>query len=399
MLTSTFPRWRNDTTPPFVFELAKRLTTSFHIHVLAPHDRGAKPTESLEGVHVSRFRYFWPDAWEILCYRGGIMPNIRKRPWLVIEALCLFVAESIAAATLVHRHRFDMIHAHWILPQGIVAMLLKHLYGIPYIITAHGADVYGLNSPMLLSLKKRVVENADRVIVVSHDLKKTLQERVGTEIPIEVLPMGVDSVHFSPTKRDPTLRKFYHSRGPLLLYVGRLTEKKGIAYLLRAVPRIAKQFPTSRLLIVGEGPQKSELEELRDSLNLTEQVVFTGAIPNDDLPRYYASADLFIGPSIQTADGDSEGLGLTFVEAALSGCIPIGTTAGGIRDAITNGKTGFLVPEKNADAISRTAIMLLSQPMLRKKIQRELPTVATTFDWRVIVKKYGTLYQTHLHYL
>src|SRR5438034_378137 len=87
VLASTFPRWENDTTPPFVFELEKRLAHDFDIFVLAPHFPGAKKQEKMEGVSVTRFQYFWPARYQKLCYGGGILPNIKKNTFLLIQGL------------------------------------------------------------------------------------------------------------------------------------------------------------------------------------------------------------------------------------------------------------------------------------------------------------------------
>src|SRR6185437_1067651 len=103
VLASTFPRWRNDTTPPFVFELEKRLVNEFDIIVLAPHAKGAQKKETMEGITVQRFQYFWPAKWQKLCYDGGILPNLKKNTFLYVEALTLLFFEFIAAAKIVRR--------------------------------------------------------------------------------------------------------------------------------------------------------------------------------------------------------------------------------------------------------------------------------------------------------
>ncbi|MEJ2331604.1 MAG: glycosyltransferase, partial [Desulfobulbaceae bacterium] len=92
--------------------------------------------------------------------------------------------------------------------------------------------------------------------------------------------------------------------------------------------------------------------KLSQNLSISNNVIFTGAIPNNELPAYFATADIFIGPSIKAEGGDTEGFGLTFVEATMSGCIVVGTDVGGIPDIIQEGETGFLVQERDSKAIS-----------------------------------------------
>src|SRR3990167_7699194 len=122
VLTSTFPRWKNDHTPPFIFELEKRLVKDFEIHILAPHYQGAKKEEMMEGLHIHRFQYFWPVNLQKLCYEGGILPNLKKNKLLYIQALSLILFELIAAIKIVKKEKINLIHAHWIIPQGIVAL-------------------------------------------------------------------------------------------------------------------------------------------------------------------------------------------------------------------------------------------------------------------------------------
>src|SRR5205807_7288673 len=131
-------------------------------------------------------------------------------------------------------------------------------------------------------------------------------------LPITVLHMGFDIHMFTTTEYNKIVKDKFKIKGPLLLFVGRLAEKKGVRYLLDAMPAIVQKFPTVTLLIIGEGNLKKELEEYTVTRNITEYIFFLGALSNTELPAYYATADIFIVPSIQTKDGDTEGLDLTF---------------------------------------------------------------------------------------
>src|SRR5579862_4451165 len=124
VLASTYPRWRGDTLPPFVHELARRLTGRFEVHVLVPHTAGAQTTERMEGVHVHRFQYL-PTRFETLAYGGGMLPGLRTRPWRLL-ALPLFLGmELVTAVRLLRKRRFAVIHAHWLLPHGLIAVLAQ----------------------------------------------------------------------------------------------------------------------------------------------------------------------------------------------------------------------------------------------------------------------------------
>jgi glycosyltransferase involved in cell wall biosynthesis len=389
VLASTFPRWANDSTSPFVFELEKRLVKDFNIHILAPHAFGAKKEETMEGLHVHRFQYWWPAKLQKLSYNGGILPNLKKNPFLIAQMFTLVSFEFIAAIKLIMQHRIDLIHVHWVIPYGLIALIIKIIFGTPYIVTSHGSDIYGLRHEIFTFLKKIFFENSKRVIVVSTSLKQEVEFSITSKPKIEVISMGVDSKLFSPSKHDPKLRKKLNIKGPFLLFVGRLMAVKGVKYLISAMPPIIKHNRETKLVIVGYGPLENELKQLTKKMELEQNIIFTGPIQNSELPKYYATADMFIGPSIMTIEKQTEGFGLTFVEAALSGTIPIGTVVGGIPDIIQNGRTGVLIREKDTPAISDAVINLLQDKQLSDGIKSQArKIVSQSYDWKIIVNKY-----------
>ncbi|MBM9614397.1 glycosyltransferase [Desulfobulbus rhabdoformis] len=388
VLTTTFPRWKNDTDPPFVYELSKRLTSSFDVTVHAPHYPGASVKEQMDGIHVHRFRYFFA-PFERLAGGRGIVPKLRKNK-IYIFLLPLFLASQLCSLIwLVYNKHPDIIHAHWLIPQGLWAIVLKKLFNIPVIITAHGADVFALRSPLVIALKKQVVKEADTVLTVSEALAEVLSSDTRSYEQPSIIPMGVDSSLFTPEMRNEVIRKRYGIYGPFLLFVGRLTEKKGVSNLVDAMTTVTKNVPEAKLLIVGSGELEHHLRLRVCQRGLENAIIFAGGVPNKELPSYYATADIFIGPSVKAEGGDSEGFGLTFVEAVMSGCLVIGTNVGGIEDIITDEKTGFLVPAGDvkflAEKIIHTTKSIESYTGLRIRA-REL--VIRKYDWRRIADQY-----------
>jgi len=391
IVTSTFPRWKNDTDPPFVFELAKRLKGDFNVSVLTPNYPGALSYENMEGIGVHRFRYFLK-GYEKLAGSEGILPTLKKNRLFYLIVPFFILAEFGALLKLVKKTKPHVIHAHWILPQGFVAALAHKITRVPFVLTTHGADIYGLQGKFVSTLKGFALKKAATVTVVSKDIEKTINTKFSKDIHTEIIPMGVDSALFHPEKKDSQIRKKFGIKGPFLLYVGRLSEKKGVKYLLEALPLVLEQFPDCKLLIIGTGELSRSLKQQADSLNLKNKVIFTGAIPNNELPSYFASADIFVGPSIKAEGGDTEGFGLTFVEAAMSGCAVVGTNVGGISDIIQDGETGFLVQEKNSQAIADTLIKFLeNQKQFNnlKILARE--RMVHKFDWQSISDKYARI--------
>ena len=180
--------------------------------------------------------------------------------------------------------------------------------------------------------------------------------------------------------------------------VGRLTEVKGISYLINSMPCILKEFPETKLLIVGKGELEIELQHQVESLNLEKNIVFAGAVPNKDLVSYYASADIFIGPSIQTSNGEKEGFGITFVEAAMCGCLLIASNVGGIRDIIENNKTGFLVSERNSKEIADKVIYSLkNRPETEVIVQKSREKCIAEFDCSAVASRYASLLKKSIY--
>ena len=393
IVTSTFPRWKNDTDPPFVFELAKRLANHFTITVLTPNYTGSLSYENMEGISVHRFRYFLK-SFEKLAGSEGILPTLKRNKLYYLLVPFFILAEFLALLQLIRKNKPDIIHAHWILPQGLIASLVHKLTGVPFVLTTHGGDIYGLQGKFAAALKGYALKNASIVTVVSKDIQKTVKKKYGKDIQTEVISMGVDSSLFHPHKNDPEMRGKYGIKGPFLLYVGRLSEKKGVRYLLEAMPLVLKHFPDCKLLIVGTGELKRELGNLAESLDLikTGNVVFVGAVPNNELPSYFASADIFIGPSVVGAGGDTEGFGLTFVEAAMSGCIVVGTNVGGISDIIRNEETGFVVPEKNPQVIAEILVKIVQDPSQMSTLKHHArEQMIQKFDWKHITDQYADI--------
>jgi len=386
--TSTFPRWENDTDPPFVYELSRRLANSFDITVLAPNYPGALTREEMSGIQVHRFRYFFKKL-EILAGSEGILPTLKKNVLFNFLVPFFLVGEFWALVKLTKKIKPDIIHAHWILPQGFIAALAKKITGVPFVVTTHGGDIYGLRGKFATALKRYALHNAAHVTVVSKDIQQTIIKKFGKNILTGVISMGVDSQLFHPDKKDLSLKEKNKISGPFLLFVGRLTEKKGVRYLIEAMVSVLKNSPETKLMLIGTGELHHELSRLAVSLGLQENVIFTGAIPNNKLPKYFATADIFIGPSIQAEGGDTEGFGLTFVEAGMSGCFVVASDVGGISDIIEDGKTGFLVREKDPDAIADTLCNILKQIDTLSYIKTAArQKMIAQFDWQVITDRY-----------
>jgi glycosyltransferase involved in cell wall biosynthesis len=384
VMTSTFPKSLDDSTPPFVFHLCRHLLPYFEVTVLTPATRGAPEADSLQGVKVRRFHYFWPRSLERLA-DGAMLENLGRNPWLWLQAPFLVLFELVAALRLARATRPDVIHAHWFVPQGVVAALVGLMLRMPVVVTAHGGDVYGLRGRLLAAVRKAVASRCEAVTVVSRDMVMNLPQVTSRRgEPPKVMPMGVDTQRFAGAPA----RNWGSDR--IVLFVGRLARKKGVEYLIRAFPEVLARHPDTRLLVVGDGPCRKELEALSAQLRLDDCVCFAGAQPPVALPRFYQSSRVFVGPSVVTRSGDTEAFGLVFAEAMAAGLPAVGTAVGGIPEVVISGRTGLVVEPRSPDSLAVAINRLLDSPAEASRMGAlGRRWVRRKFDWRRVSQGYA----------
>lgn len=385
VLTSTFPRWRDDTDPPFVYELCKGMVRRFDMEVLAPHAPGTLRCETIDGIRIQRFRYFCTGM-QRLAYDGGILSNLRKRHWLYLLVPFFMTGQFLALARALRRNRYCLIHAHWLIPQGLMAVIARRATGksVPVLCTCHGGDIYALRGKIFRRIKRYALRHVDHVTAVSEAMRDSIGELGGEEMRdrTDVIPMGVDLLgRFVPSKRE--------KEGKTVLFVGRLVEKKGVIYLIRAFASVVKAHPDARLIIVGSGPDEVILKREVKRLALEGQVEFRGAVENRELPSLYQSSPIVAFPSVVAEDGDREGFGLVQVEAMGCECAVVSTDLPAIRDIISHGETGVIVPEKDSEALAEAIIGLFDDPERRNAIgKRGRAFVRKRYDWAMTTKRY-----------
>jgi glycosyltransferase involved in cell wall biosynthesis len=197
---------------------------------------------------------------------------------------------------------------------------------------------------------------------------------------------GIDVTKISPN--------FQPKKSNLILQVARLVEKKGTEYLIEAFRKIAVHDKNCSLVIIGDGPLRKNLIRKVSSYGLQDRITFLGARPHQEVLDLMQKAFVLVQPSVTARSGDSEGLGIVFLEAAASGIPVIGTQHGGIPEAVVDGITGFLVPERDADALAEKLLVLLSDKSLQEKMGRAgRKMVEEKFDIRRQTEKLERIYE------
>jgi glycosyltransferase involved in cell wall biosynthesis len=385
VLASTYPRWSDDPEPGFVHELSKRLTDKFDVTVLGPHAPGAATKEMLDGVRVVRYHYA-PAQLETLVNDGGIVTNLNRHRWKWLLVPGFVLMQAWCAWRIIRRWRPDVIHAHWLIPQGLVIALLGLVDRRvpPFVVTSHGADLFALQARPLQVLKRFVLRRATHITVVSRVMRDVILQMGVKPDKVTVEPMGVDlQTRFVPSQSN--VRSANE-----ILFVGRLVEKKGLRLLIDAMPAIRKRHPDVRLAVAGFGPEEPACRKRVHELDLGDCVRFLGAVPQSELPRLYQVAGVFVAPFIRTADGDQEGLGLVMVEAAGCGCPVVAGNVPAVRDVICDEAIGTLVACGDTAALADSVCRALAMPATAANVLARRRGVSR-FDWQHRADAYASI--------
>lgn len=386
IISSAYPDFEDDPHGIFVHRLMREIVKKGHeVHVLAPYT-GGETEYTLQGVQVQRFHYFYPQRFEKLSGRAGMIDNVKEGFLVKIQVLTFLFFNVVHS--LLKLRKMDVIHVQWPIPNGLGGIFLKKIYGIPYINTIHGEEVHLSKRYHLLFALRWLVNNSSKTITNSTATRKFCLEAGLDGDKIEVIPFGVDTDFFRPLEVYKDKNIFQ------ILSVGYLIERKGFEYIIRAMPQVLDEHANARLKIVGSGPLESELKELIYELELGDEVEIVNNISDDELLMVYNSADLFVLSSIVDSQGNTEGLGVVLLEAMACGLPVMGSNVGGIPDIITNNEIGVLVEEKDVHGISEAIKKLIKDKELRTILSKNgFNLVKHNFNWETIAKRYIEVFE------
>jgi phosphatidyl-myo-inositol dimannoside synthase len=289
---------------------------------------------------------------------------LKRVPWLRPESLLIYWKLLVKAIALAATRRFVAIFAGRVLPEGLVGWTIARLCGRPVLIYAHGEELTNWGRGRKFALMRFVFRRADAVLANSDFTRDTLAGLLGVDPGrIAVVYPTVDEERFRPGLSGDDLRASIGvaPEQRLILSIGRLQRRKGFDSVIRALPLLHQQGIDAHYVVIGIGDDGEYLQRLAAELGVSDRVHLLGHVSYEDLPRWYSACDLFAMPN-RDIDGDTEGFGLVFLEAASAGKPAVAGTAGGTGSAVVDGATGLRVDGENLEAITRACAQLLADP-------------------------------------
>ena len=424
MLTSSYPKYPGESTAPFIEEIAAGLVRRGHtVHVVAPFHRDVRRAPVERGVHLHFFRYSPIERLNVWGYAESLHADISVKGRTLLAAP-LAVAASVRALLRVTsaKHRtqsaeqdqqhsvlvsspraalhstFDLIHAHWVLPNAVPAALVARLRGLPLVISLHGSDIFLAEQAAPLSFTAgAAMRSAAMITACSGDLRKRAVRLGAVPQNVEVIPYGVDPHAFRPDSGAATQVRAelgLPADAPLILTVSRLVYKKGLTYLLEALPAILAQHPCAVLVMAGYGDLRDELEQRADELGVAAHVHFPGQLERERTARFISAADVYVVPSVRDQRGNVDGLPNALLEGMGEARPIVASCVAGIPEVITNGEHGLLVPERDPAALAAAVSRLLSDRALAQRLGAAARhRITTELTWDQTAARFEAVYQ------
>jgi phosphatidylinositol alpha-1,6-mannosyltransferase len=296
--------------------------------------------------------------------------------------------------TLIRRHGVEVICIGELASTAWLGEFFQRVFGKRMVIYVHGEEITTRFDAGSFGASRAIhLRAADAVVAVSRFTQRVLVDEMGIAPDrVCLIENGVDTRRFFPGPDDPAFRARFGLAGKrIVVAVGRLIARKGFDQTIRAWPQVFAAHPDSHLLIIGDGPQRTALQALADQSGVAHSITLAGALSDADLLAAYRSAALFAMPNRTMPDGDTEGFGLTFLEANACGRAVVGGRAGGAVEAVQDGVSGLLVNGERVDEIADAILRILGDDAFRARLEAGALAHAQAHSWEHSVQIFQNL--------
>ena len=402
LLTHGYPRYPSDTTAPFIESIAETLEKQgMRVTVLTPDTPKFTRTPSDHSVTLKTYRYFFPRRLQRLGYANTLVNDCALKKYVYLLAPFMVLSGIFHLFQLHRKHRFDVIHAHWLLPNGFIGAIVSKLCKIPVVITLHGSDIFVSKlNPIFKAIAKWTLKHTAMVTSVTPAF---LPELAALGVPEEkrcLIPNGVDPEVFPP----PTPKQLTELQNKLsipeeqrvVFALGRIVLKKGFDILIRALPYVREKCPQTTVIIGGDGSDLARLKTLAKEKGVSDIIRFPGNINRLEVPIYFYLSDLFVLPAVVDPKGNMDGCPIVILEAMACGKPVVSSAISGIPIVVQNDKTGLLVEEKDPDTLAAAIISLLKNPEKREQFGRAgQQRIRHELTWAKTIEQFIDIYQQH----
>lgn len=354
-------------------DIAEELAQRHEVDVLTSAGLGLPAEERRGGVNI---------------YRAPVLGRTKRSTASILSMVSFWPIGLLHGRRALGNRRYDVVNSWFAVPSAPTGLGLARRFGAPHVLTVAGGDIYDPSkwytpdkNPVLGFTVRRVLAASDAHVAVSTDLARRARSLYGFDGLIDVIPLGMPAPTFSRANR-ATL-----GLDPDVIYVaavGRLVRRKNIGNLLAALARLDRG--DVHLLLIGDGPERDRLAAQAEAAGLAGRVQFRGFVGEEIKFRLLAAADLFALPSLH------EAFGLVYLEAMHCGLPVIATRPGGQEDYLDDGRTGFLVPPEDVDALAEALRRLADDPALRATMSAHNRRVARRFSVRTTAARYESLF-------
>ena len=361
MVTSSYPRFPGDGIGSFMEPIAKSVAARGHeVHLVAPWHPDIRRAPLEDGVRFHFYKYAPSAKLAVFGYAGGLREDtaIRSAAWAI--APVAMIAGIRAAGRVASQHRATVMHGHWVIPSGFMAAYARPRR--PVVVSVHGSDVFVAERSRIGGrLARAAFRRAAWITACSDDLRDRSIALGAPADRIETVPYGVDAARFHPNReaRAAMRRELGIGDRPLVVSAGRLVSKKGFEYLIDAA-QLMTDAPTALVAFARDADLKAALEARARAGG--DRLRLLGNRSQDDIARLCAAADVIVIPSIRDDAGNVDGLPNFALEALASATPVVASRAGGLPQAVDDGTTGWLVPERDAAAIAAAIRAALAHP-------------------------------------